>query len=205
MSDTTYTVPDFMRDARRILASGDDLEEQKVALGQHMVELAKRDDLTRFAVPNGPSDVSTGSFVLWREPPFTALVLGEFAPGYLSPVHEHGDFWVVACGYRGEDRWDMYERTDAGDQPGHAEVKLVDQWTVTPGTFVSMPPPPRAIHSHNNASSSEPLLELIFSAAEPLSGANRTLYDVGGCRCWGSAFNVNSIMGGDRYPEVALQ
>lgn len=199
MAGTKYDIPRFIADARAILASREPLERQKTAIGERLVELSRRDDLTRFGMPLGPSDASTDNYILWREPPYTALVLGQFDPGYLSPVHEHGDFWVVGCGYRGEDRWDMYERIDDGRTPGHAEVRLYDQWHIPPGKAVCMPMPPRAIHSHNNVAPGF-TLELIFSAAKPLQREDRIVYDVDNRTCRPSGFNLSGILVGDYYP-----
>lgn len=199
MAATRYDIPLFIRDAKAILSSGDPLEAQKLAIGERLSELPRRDDLTRHGMPLGPSDASTDNYILWREPPYMALVLGQFDPGYLSPVHEHQDFWVVGCGYRGEDRWDMYERIDDGRRPGHAEVRLYDQWHIPPGKAVCMPMPPRAIHSHNNVSSAL-VQELIFSAAKPLPPEDRIVYDVDNKTCWPSGFNLAGILVGDYYP-----
>ena len=199
MALSKYAIPQFIADAKSILASDNGLEQKQAAIGERLSELSKRDDLTRLGFPLGPSDASTQNFLLWREPPHTALVLGQFDPGYLSPVHEHGDFWVVGCCYRGQDRWDMYERIDNGSRPGHAEVKLVDQWHIPPGKAVWMPRPPRAIHSHNNESQGD-TLELIFSAIKPLPPEKRLVYDVDGQACWPSGFNLAGILVGDYYP-----
>ncbi len=199
MAGTKYDIPRFIADAKAILASRETLEGQQLAIGERLSELSRRDDLTRHGMPLGPSDASTENYILWREPPYLALVLGQFDPGYLSPVHEHKDFWVVGCGYRGEDRWDMYERLDDGRTPGHAEVRLVDQWHIPRGKAVCMPMPPRAIHSHNNVSSAL-VQELIFSAAKPLPPDDRIVYDVDNKTCRPSGFNLSGILVGDYYP-----
>lgn len=199
MSNTSYTIPAFVTDAKAILEGSGALQDKKALIGERLADLSKRDDLTRTALPMGPSDASTANFLLWREPPYTALVLGQFDPGYLSPVHEHGAHWVIACGYRGEDRWDMYERRDAGEREGHADVQLVDQWSITPGTVVHMPAPPRAIHSHNNVTAGL-TQELIFSMVPPLQPEDRAIYDVEDGRCWPSAFNLGGLLVGDHYP-----
>ena len=199
---THYAIPQFIKDAKAILDSGDSLEQKKAAIGERLSALSRRDDLTRFCFPLGPSDASTQTYLLWREPPYIALVLAQFDPGYLSPVHEHGDFWVIGCGYRGQDRWDIYERLDDRTRQGHADLKLVDQWHIPPGTTVSMPRPPRAIHSHNNEAPGH-TLELIFSAAKPLSTQQRLVYDVDAGSCWPSGFNLGGMLVGDRYPPRA--
>ena len=150
----------------------------------------------------GPTDGCTGVYLLWREPPGIGLILAQFDPGYMSPVHEHGDFWVVATGYRGRDRWDMYERIDDGSRPGYADVRLIDQLPVPPGTSVWMPEPPRAIHSHNNESAGD-TLELLFTAAKPMDPAKRLIYDVDEKTCWPTWFKATKMVG-DVYPPPPM-
>ncbi len=196
---TRYTIPAFIREAKDILAGDLPLEGKKAAIGDRLSLLSRRDDLTRLAIPVGPADASTGNFLLWREPPYISLFLAQFDPGYLSPVHEHGDFWVVSCGYRGRSRWDIYERLDDGSRPGYAEVKLVDQVPLPPGVPVWMPPPPRAIHAHNNEFDGD-TLEILFSAIRPIEPPERVIYDVEGRTCFPSPWRPGAILIGDTYP-----
>jgi len=198
-----YSIPQFIKDAKAILATDEALEQKKAAIAEHLLELAKRDDLSRFGTSLGPSDASSHSYLLWREQPYTVLTLAQFDPHYLSPVHDHGDFWVVVAGYRGIDRWDMYERQDDGSRPGFADLKMVDQIYVPPGKAVWMPPPPRAIHSHNNLSASTNL-ELIFTAAMPQPPEKRLIFDVEGHRCWPSPWDMTKRRG-ENYPPVPMQ
>jgi hypothetical protein len=199
MAGTKYGIPQFITDAKAILKNKEPLEKQKAAIGERLTELSKRDDLMRFGLPFGPSDASTGGYLLWREPPATVLCLGEWLPGYMSPVHEHKDFWVVGCGYKGRDRWDMYERLDDGSKPGFAEVKLINQLDITPGKSVWMPAPPRAVHSHNSMSS-DVTLEIIFSANKPPAPTERVVYDVENKTCWPSGWSFTPVYSGDYYP-----
>jgi len=193
------TIREFISEAKAILDKPLPLEQQQAGIGAVLSELSRRDDLTRFGLPFGPSDATTLNYMLWREPPYLGLLIGAFEPGYSSPVHEHGDFWVVSCGYRGRDRWDMYERLDDGSRPGYSEVKLVDQIPVPAGTWAAMPRPPRAIHSHNNEAPGQ-TLELFFSVNKPLSPSERLVYDVEAHTHWPSGYNLGSIYIGDRFP-----
>jgi hypothetical protein len=93
----------------------------------------------------------------------------------------------------------MYERLDDGSRPGHAEVKLVDQWDITPGKSVWMPEPPRAVHSHNSQSN-EVTLEIIFSANKPPAPNERVVYDVENKTCWPSGWSFTPVYTGDHYP-----
>lgn len=194
-----YNVEQFMSDARRILADDAPLPGVKEALGARLEHLSKRDDLTRYGAQIGPSDAANGTYLLWREPPQFTLLMVQFDAGWMSPVHEHGASWIVGCGYRGADRWDMYERLDAGTAEGEARLELVDQILVTPGKSISMPEPPRAIHSHNNVHDGD-TFELIFSASIPLSADERLLYQVEEETCHPSWFEVSNQLSGDYFP-----
>lgn len=200
MLTTTYTIRQFMADAKKILDTGEELANIKAAIGERMSELSKRDDLIRHAAVIGPSDAASNNYLLWREPPYFSLVMVRFDEFFSSPVHEHGDFWIVACGYRGADRWDLYERKDGGIGPGPCQVELVDQVMVHPGDHLGMPPPPRAIHSHNNVNSGD-TLELVFSSNAPLPASERLLYDLSEQVARPSWYEVSKIVQGDYYPQ----
>ena len=197
MPHTRYSIPDFIADAKKVLATNEPLPAKKAALGEHLRELAKREDLLRFGRPIGDSDSSNFNWILHREG-FLMLIMVAWLPGYTSPVHEHGDYYVMSVGYSGHDRWDVYERIDDRRTPGHAELKLVDQWDVTPGKLVWMPPPPRSIHSHNNVGT-EMAYELMFTAAPPLPPGDRLIFDVERQECWPS-YQVD-VFSGDWPPR----
>lgn len=198
-----YSVERFMSDAKALLAQSSDLAETKVAIGSCLQRLARRDDLTRYGLQLGPTDASNGSYLLWREPPHLTLMMIRLDQGFLSPVHEHGDHWVVACCYRGIDRWDVYERAEDDPVAGDCAVTLVDQIRLTPGDVAVMPPPPRAIHSHNNLHDGD-TLELIFSAATPIPADRRMIYDVPAGTCRPSWYEVSAQLTGDHFPPRPL-
>ena len=196
---TGYGVEQFMSDAKEILAGSTDLETTKKAIGERLQQLARREDLTRYGLQLGPTDASNGSYLLWREPPHLTLIMIRLDEGFLSPVHEHGDHWVVSCCYRGIDRWDIYERGAGDPATGRCAVSLVDQIRLEAGDVAIMPPPPRAIHSHNNLHDGD-TLELIFSAAEPIAADRRMIYDVPAGTCRPSWYEVSDQLRGDHFP-----
>lgn len=194
-----YTIRQFASDARDLLGLGLPLGRLQQRLGEQLVELSQRDDLTSHGAIIGPTDASFNSYLLWRESPHLALVLAQWEPFSRSAIHEHGPHWVVSAGYRGRDRWDVYERTDDGGTPGRADIRLIDQVVVEPGTWAALPPPPRAIHSHNNEVDSF-TAELIFSATAPLPRESRLLYDPDYGTCRSSWFGAAQHLAGDAYP-----
>lgn len=202
MPQTKYGIPDFIADAKKVLATNEPLALKKLAIGERLRELAKRDDLLRLGRPIGDSDASNFNWILHRESPNLMLIMVAWLPGYTSPVHEHGDYYVVGVGYAGHDRWDVYERTDDRQTPGHAELKLIDQWNVTPGTVVCMPAPPQSIHSHNNVTS-QMTYELLFTATAPLPPGERLIYDVERQVCWPS-YQTGDVFTGDWPPRPTV-
>jgi predicted metal-dependent enzyme (double-stranded beta helix superfamily) len=177
----TYTIDRFFRDAKDIMADAVALEQKQRAIGECLNLLTKRDDLLGQGERLGPTDACTDTFRLRQEGTFS-LSLAQFDPGYTSPVHGHGTHWVVGCVYRGADRWRIYERLDDGSREGFADLKKVEELTLHPGEYTSMPPPPRSIHSHSNQAAGD-TYELIFSSAE-IDWPARLIYDVeaGTCR-----------------------
>lgn len=202
MPPTRYSIPDFITDAKKVLASREALAVRKAAIGEHLRELAKRDDLLRFGRPIGHADASNFNWILHREAPDMMLIMSAWLPGFRSPVHEHGDFYVVAVGYQGHDQWDIYERLDDRRTPGHAELKLIDQWDVKPGQVVCMLPPPRSIHAHNNVAPGQVTYELLFTATPPLPPEERLLFDVERNVCWPSPQTWDGFSG-DWPPRAA--
>ena len=78
MPQTTYSIPDFIADAKKLLASPDTLAMKKAAIGELLRELAKREDLLRFGRPIGHADASNFNWILHREAPDRQ---GRFARG----------------------------------------------------------------------------------------------------------------------------
>jgi predicted metal-dependent enzyme (double-stranded beta helix superfamily) len=194
-----YGIKQFITDAKDLLLDNLPLTQLHEALGTRLVELSERDDLTSHGRIIGPSDASFNSYLLWREPPHLALVLAQFEPGYRSPIHEHGDHWVLGAGYRGRDRWDVYERLDGSTAAGPAKIRLKDQVVVEPGSWTALQPPPASIHSHNNLTDGF-TSELIFSAVAPIPRERRLLFDLEEQTCRVSWFGAAEHVAGGAYP-----
>ncbi len=192
--NSRYSIQNFISDAKCILAMKLPLEVQKQQVGERLRELAKRDDLLSFGRPIGYTDASQFNWVLYREHPDILLVMVGWVPGYRSPVHEHGDYYPIGVGYRGHDRWDVYERIDSGKVAGYADLRLIEQWHVTPGELVYLPPPPRSIHSHNIVSS-DMTYELLFFSTPALPPEGRLHFDVDEKRCWPTHFRMDAFDG----------
>lgn len=194
-----YSIKKFIDDAKATLESDRPLADKQADIGKRLLDLSERDDLTSLGAIIGPSDASTNSFLLWREPPAIALVVAQFDPLYRSPVHEHGDHWVISAGYRGCERWDVYERVDDRSRPGRADLVLKEQPVIERGVWYAMPPAPRSVHSHNNIVN-EFTRELIFSAVPPIPASERLIFDPVEGTCFPSWFGAGQQLVGDTYP-----
>lgn len=201
---TRYTIRGFIDDAKEIIARDAPLAARQEEIGDRLSHLSKRDDLVRSGLALGPADASTQNYVLWREKPNIFLGLAQFDQHYLSPIHEHDNYWIVACGYRGKDRWDMYERLDDQSEPGHAELQMYDQFHLAPGAVAIMQPPPRSIHSHNNEFAGT-TQELIFSMAEPSDPSRRIVYDLDEKSARLSQWKPGELYVGGDYPGPTLR
>ena len=196
-----YKVSNFIGDAKAVLATEKCLEAKKQEIADRMKLLSQRDDLMQMGVDLGPADAAAGQKLLWLEWPLFLMIVA-FDQHSRSPVHEHGAFWVIGCGHRGHDRWDIYERTDDGSVPGRATVKQINEVFVGPGEVVWMPEPPRSIHSHNNIAH-ERTLELVFSAVEPNPPDEPLVFNKDEGTCYPSGYNVRqSFPVGVRYPPL---
>jgi hypothetical protein len=198
-----YRIAAFIADAKRIMADQHPLAERQADLAERLAALSRNDDLLRSGLALGPADASTQNYLLWREAPHVFLGMAQFDEHYVSPVHEHDHYWVIGCGYRGRDRWDMYERQDDGSDPGFADLTLFDRFDLAPGQTAIMPPPPRAVHAHNNLYGGT-TLELIFSMAEPSAPDRRLIYDVEDRSARLSQWKPNGMYVGADYPGPPL-
>lgn len=80
MPQRKYDIPDFIADAKKVLATNDPLALKKLAIGEHLRELAKRDNLLRFGRTIGDSDASNFNWILYREG-FLMLIMVAWLPG----------------------------------------------------------------------------------------------------------------------------
>jgi len=74
------------------------------------------------------------------------LYLSRFERGAKTPVHDHST-WGVVHVLEGRDRHVHWERVDDGAVPEHANLRSVDERTVSAGQSVYWFPPPGDIHS----------------------------------------------------------
>jgi predicted metal-dependent enzyme (double-stranded beta helix superfamily) len=87
------------------------------------------------------------------------LTLARFKAERATGVHDHGS-WGVACVVDGQDRYQRWERLDAGETPGAARLRLADEHVSGPGDVVYWFDRPHDIH--NQQGESGPVRELVL-------------------------------------------
>jgi predicted metal-dependent enzyme (double-stranded beta helix superfamily) len=87
------------------------------------------------------------------------LTLARFKAERATGVHDHGS-WGVACVVDGRDRYQRWRRIDAGEQPGRAQLELVEESICGPGDVVTWFDRPHDIH--NQQGEGGPVRELVL-------------------------------------------
>ncbi len=119
-----YELWDFVADLRTALATpapaADQLERGAAALRRW---LASPDALApyRWVLAQG-----RGPWELYKDPEYGFVVTLLRKPrGQTTPVHHHGEAWTLYGIAEGTEAIHRYERVDAGEQPGRADVRHV--------------------------------------------------------------------------------
>jgi predicted metal-dependent enzyme (double-stranded beta helix superfamily) len=87
------------------------------------------------------------------------LTLARFKAERPTGVHDHGS-WGVACVVDGRDRYQRWERLDAGTEPGRARLRLAEEYVSGPGDVVYWFDRPHDIH--NQQGEGGPVRELVL-------------------------------------------
>jgi predicted metal-dependent enzyme (double-stranded beta helix superfamily) len=87
------------------------------------------------------------------------LTLARFKVERATGVHDHGS-WGVAAVVDGQDRYQRWERLDAGEQHGRARLKLVEETIAGPGHVTWWFDRPHDIHNQQGVGG--PVRELVL-------------------------------------------
>ena len=101
-----------------------------------------------YAVPAEKSGMGggIGSYLLYRNAARTLSISALVVPaGAMTPIHDHLGWGLVGL-YRGEQHEEVFRRTDRGEQPGRAELDLVERRHLRRGDFYELIPPEGDIH-----------------------------------------------------------
>jgi predicted metal-dependent enzyme (double-stranded beta helix superfamily) len=87
------------------------------------------------------------------------LTLARFKAERATGVHDHGS-WGVAVVVDGQDRYQMWERLDAGEDAGRARLRLAEEVVAGPGHVTWWFDRPHDIHNQEGVGG--PVLELVL-------------------------------------------
>ena len=140
MSDGTYSIPDLITDLRRITSETSDEHE----ILSRIRPLARRAALSRDSwlekrfYAADPKQ-GFGLHMLHEEPDHSLAVFAvSWLPNRGAPPHNHGT-WAVVVGVDGPEKNVFFERTDDGNQPGHAELRKIGEKIFNAGDVLAMP------------------------------------------------------------------
>jgi len=146
-------------EARAALARHGVTDAGLAAIGALLAELAREAWIR--AVPLAPKHGGRSESRVLRSdgPDDLTLTLARFAAGRPTGVHDHGS-WGVACVVDGHDRYQRWERLDAGEVPGRARLRLVAEHVAGPGAVTYWFDRPHDIH--NQQGEGGPVRELVL-------------------------------------------
>ena len=161
-----YTVEQFGGDVSRLLDARGEIPESIYVIGGWLQRLIEDGgDLWARREPSFGSSGLEGR-ILYKEPQGKfRLVLSQFAPDKPTSVHSHHR-WGVLCGYRGKERYTVWERIDDGSQPGRAQLQSVADHTIERGDLGFWFNPPYNIH-RQWAKGDQPSAVLILMGGDP--------------------------------------
>ncbi len=169
MSTTSVhpSVKAFISDVKAILAEHGETEEALQRIAVRMRDLTQDDELTKEEGPVG--NVHHGQQVppLYTDETGLTLVRAKFGPDHNTPIHNHFTWGIVAV-YAGKDNYQVWRRLDDGDDEGHAEVEMTDEFIMGPGDVQIIPFPPQDIHAQQGAG--EDTYEFVLFGANAMEG-----------------------------------
>jgi predicted metal-dependent enzyme (double-stranded beta helix superfamily) len=144
MATTVYTLQDFVRDAKGIVARG--LEEQPTIelISEQLLKVISRSDCLADFDGNDDPDPERG-FSVFRSDDLAILAV-VWAADSGAPIHNHNG-WAVEGVISGKEVNRNYQRLDDGSEPWRAQLEEVDPSEVRAGETTSLLLPPNDIHS----------------------------------------------------------
>jgi predicted metal-dependent enzyme (double-stranded beta helix superfamily) len=141
--NAVYSVADFVRDAKTIVARGHGDQETMAALLEPLERAISRPDCLA-GVEGSSADPDRG-FSIYRSPKLSILAV-VWAEGGGAPIHNHNG-WALEGVILGKERNRNYQRLDDASEPWRAKLEEVDPSVVGPGQTTSLALPPNDIHA----------------------------------------------------------
>jgi len=144
MADQVYTVPDFVRDAREIVARGLSEQETIELISEPLERVIQRHDCLTDIDGHDDPDPDRG-FVIHRDESLTVMAV-VWQPDRGAPIHNHNG-WAMEGVISGVEYNHNYQRLDDGAEPWRAKLEEVDPSIVHTGETTSLMLPPDDIHA----------------------------------------------------------
>lgn len=143
-----YNVDAFIGDVKRILAEDGENFTAFERIKEQMQVLVRNPEYQEIDENTEAGNIHTGrqSRPLYEDDTGLVLVRARFGPEKMTPIHNHFSWGVIGI-LKGRDQYQIWERLDDGDGPGHAEIRMVEEKILEPGDAVILPPPPQDIHA----------------------------------------------------------
>ena len=150
--DKDYKIDQFIADTKDILLQNGPTTEGLTLIGERMQRLCRRTDLLEQGIELPPGN-SVRNIQFYLEPDNSLwLSSGLFRKDQptieTTEMHSHGS-WGVFCGYRGHEWYGLWERVDAGERKGYADLRQLEYRILGPGDFTVMTDHPADIHTHS--------------------------------------------------------
>ena len=144
MTTKTYTIQEFVQDARAIIDRR--LGEQKTleALTEPLSRVIARQDCLADVESSGNANPEKG-FPIYRADDLSILCV-VWQPDAGTPIHNHNG-WALEGIISGTERNRNYARRDDGSTPWVADLEEVEPSLVTTGQTTSLMLPPNDIHA----------------------------------------------------------
>lgn len=138
-NDNVYSILQCATDINTAIAGiGADTKKLGAGLAGPMQKLMQRGDLLEIGLPRQGNNVAFSRY-LYFDADMTMIVFKVPMDKAVQP-HDHG-IWESLFVYRGQLRHTKYQRTDAGDRDGFADLRVVDDGVLSPGDFTVVAPP----------------------------------------------------------------
>ena len=141
MAEASYTVQQFVEDAKAIVTRGLDVQPTLELLGEPLERLVSRADCLADV---GDPDPERG-FPIHRADDLTIMCV-VWPKDSGAPIHNHNG-WAMEGVIRGVELNHNYQRLDDGSEPWRARLEEVDPSLVGAGQTTSLLLPPDDIHA----------------------------------------------------------
>ena len=138
---STYTIEDFVADAREVMAECGDDRARVIERLRPLVERVVRDERLFDERYRAEPENGRPRHVYYGAPDGSLQIyMVEFAPGQPTPVHDHVTWGIIGV-CRGKQRTTRYRRLDDGSQPGRAVLEVIEDTVLEQGAVYPLMPP----------------------------------------------------------------